>query len=58
MKQIWFGLLIGAAAWTGAAARTVYSVQPVADVELSGRVYQSGYIAGEGLAVAGQPTMS
>lgn len=39
MKHIWLGLLIGAAAWTGAAARTMYSVQPVADVELSGRVW-------------------
>ncbi|MDE7385764.1 MAG: hypothetical protein K2N28_01350 [Muribaculaceae bacterium] len=39
MNKIAFIAVAVVAAWTGAAARTMYSVQPVADVELSGRVW-------------------
>ncbi len=33
MKKIGFVAVVALAAWTGAAARTMYSVQPVADVK-------------------------
>ena len=39
MNKIGLTAVVALTAWTGAAARTMYSVQPVADVELSGRVW-------------------
>ncbi|MDE7472275.1 MAG: hypothetical protein K2M68_01690 [Muribaculaceae bacterium] len=50
MKKIGFVAVVALAAWTGAAARTMYSVQPVADVVLwFERVNMPwGYMDGDG----------
>lgn len=39
MNRFGFIAVAVVAAWTGVAARTMYSEQPAADVELSGRVW-------------------